>query len=140
MVELKRILCAFDGSDQSLRAFDHAVDLAQRYGASVLVLAVARLPEFPVEVETEAVLENADQFYEGQFMLLRERAGTAPVKISYDVAVGHPAEQVPHRADAEGADLIVMGHRGQSRVQEWLLGSVAKRVLSYAPCAVLIVR
>jgi nucleotide-binding universal stress UspA family protein len=36
--------------------------------------------------------------------------------------------------------LIVMGHRGKSMLQRWLLGSVSKRVLSYAPCSVTIVR
>ncbi|RJP19684.1 MAG: universal stress protein [Candidatus Omnitrophota bacterium] len=33
-----------------------------------------------------------------------------------------------------------MGHRGKSIVQRWLLGSVSKRVLSYAPCSALIAR
>jgi nucleotide-binding universal stress UspA family protein len=36
--------------------------------------------------------------------------------------------------------MIVMGHRGKSRLQRWLLGSVSKRVLSYAPCTVTVVR
>ncbi|NTW36308.1 MAG: universal stress protein [Syntrophobacteraceae bacterium] len=35
---------------------------------------------------------------------------------------------------------IVMGHRGESFLQRWLLGSVAKRVLSYAHCTVVVVR
>lgn len=38
------------------------------------------------------------------------------------------------------ADTIVMGHRGESRLQQWLLGSVAKRVLSYAHCTVVVAR
>jgi nucleotide-binding universal stress UspA family protein len=33
-----------------------------------------------------------------------------------------------------------MGHRGESLFQKWLLGSVAKRVLSYANCTVIVVR
>jgi nucleotide-binding universal stress UspA family protein len=37
-------------------------------------------------------------------------------------------------------DAIVMGHRGESLLQKWLLGSVAKRVLSYAHCTVIVVR
>ena len=36
--------------------------------------------------------------------------------------------------------MIVMGHRGKSMIEKWLLGSVSKRVLSYGPCKVLIVR
>jgi hypothetical protein len=35
---------------------------------------------------------------------------------------------------------LEMGHRGESLIQKWLLGSVAKRVLSYAHCTIIIVR
>ena len=140
MVTFKRILCAFDGSEQATRAFDYAAELARRFDAEVLVLAVARPPEPPELVETAAVLENARDFYEQQFGVLRERAGEDGLRLRFDVAVGHPAEQIVHRAEVEGADLIVMGHRGKSFVARWLLGSVSKRVLSYAHCAVLIVR
>ena len=52
------------------------------------------------------------------------------VEASYRVRVGHPAEQIALLANEEGVDTIVMGHRGESFMQRWLLGSVAKRVLS----------
>jgi len=54
--------------------------------------------------------------------------------------VGHPAGPIVHQAAEREADMIVMGHRGKSRFQRWLLGSVSKRVLSYAPCTVTVVR
>jgi nucleotide-binding universal stress UspA family protein len=56
------------------------------------------------------------------------------------VRVGHPAEQIVHLANIEKVDAIVMGRRGESFLQRRLLGSVAKRVLSYAHCTVVIVR
>jgi len=56
------------------------------------------------------------------------------------VRVGHPAEQIVHMASEEDVDLIAMGHRGKTIVARWLLGSVSKRVLSYAHCTVAIVR
>jgi nucleotide-binding universal stress UspA family protein len=58
----------------------------------------------------------------------------------FQVKVGHPAEQLVRLAEAEQVDVIVMGHRGETLLQRWLLGSVAKRVLSYAHCTVIIVR
>lgn len=137
---LEKILCAFDGSEPSLDAFAHAAALAGKFDAELLVLAVARPPEPPELVETAAVLDHARALYEQQFAALRERPDAAGVRLRFDVAIGHPAEQIVHRAEVEGTDLIVMGHRGRSFVARWLLGSVSKRVLSYAPCAVLIVR
>lgn len=64
----------------------------------------------------------------------------AGVPLETKIVVGHPAEQVVQAAADQEADLIVMGHRGKTRIREWLLGSVAKRVMSYAPCSVTIVR
>jgi len=58
----------------------------------------------------------------------------------FEVRTGHPAEQIVMMANEEKVDAIVMGHRGQGFVQRWLMGSVAKRVLTYAPCTVVVVR
>lgn len=137
---LQKILCAVDGSASADKAFDFAAELAARFEAELLVLAVARPPEPPELVETEAVLDTAHQFYEQHFARLREKLAGRTLTLRCDVAVGHPAEQIVHRAEVEGTDLIVVGHRGKSLLARWLLGSVSKRVLSYAPCAVLVVR
>ena len=36
--------------------------------------------------------------------------------------------------------MIVVGRRGKLLFERWLIGSVAKKVMSYAPCGMLIVR
>jgi nucleotide-binding universal stress UspA family protein len=38
------------------------------------------------------------------------------------------------------ADLVVMAHRGKSRIERFLLGSATENVLRHAPCSVWIVR
>ncbi len=60
----KHFLVACDGSAPAERAFDFALTLAGALKADVYVLAVARPPEPPDEVETEAVLENATEHFE----------------------------------------------------------------------------
>lgn len=138
---INKLIVAYDGSSQSERAFELALEIAQKHAAQMVVFAVARPPEPPVSVEVEAVLENATEYYRARFKALEEKAanlGLEPPR--FEVRVGHPAEQIVHFADEEKADMIVMGHRGESFLQRWLLGSVAKRVLSYAHCSVLVVR
>jgi nucleotide-binding universal stress UspA family protein len=71
---------------------------------------------------------------------LQEQTATAGIEAIFQVKVGHPAEQIVYVAKEDKADAIVMGHRGETLLQRWLLGSVAKRVLSYAHCTVIIVR
>lgn len=140
MVELKKILIAYDGSEAADKAYRHALDLAGKYGADLRVLAVASRPEFAEDVETEAILENAQEHYEKQFVSLKEQAAAQGFQPRFEIAVGHPAEQIIYHAEEDGVDLIVIGHRGKTFLQRWLLGSVTKRVISYAHCAVLVVR
>lgn len=137
---MKTILAANDGSDSAKRAFQFAVDLAGTFGSNVIVLSVAQPSEPPTSVETAALLDAATALFEKDFVGFREIAKAAGVPLETVVVVGHPADQIVHQAAERKVDMIVMGHRGKSRLQRWLLGSVSKRVLSYAPCTVTIVR
>ncbi|MBE7560112.1 universal stress protein [bacterium] len=137
---LRKILVAYDGSKSAARAFDFALELARQFSADLIVLSVARPPDPPTMVETSAMLDSATEHFERQFVAFRAAAEAAAVVMESRVVVGHPAEQIVHMAAEEKADLIVMGHRGKSVMERWLLGSVSKRVLSYAPCSVTVVR
>jgi nucleotide-binding universal stress UspA family protein len=136
----KNILVAYDGSAAAAHAFHSGLELAERLGASLGVVSVAQLPEPPTMVETSAMLDSAKTHYEQDFRRLRADAKRHGIELQTHIAVGHAADQIIHHAVESKADLIVMGHRGGSAVKEWLLGSVSKRVLSYAPCSVLVVR
>lgn len=138
---IKHILVAYDGSEQAEKAFDFAIDLAQHYSAALTVLSVTRLPEPPEDIETEALVEAAQQAYRKLFEKLENKAKAYPsVKLKFNMVVGHPAEQIVDQAEQLGADHIVMGHRGQTIFHRWLLGSIAKQVMIYARCAITIVR
>jgi len=137
---LRHILVAYDGSESAERSFQFALELAKPFHADLTVVSVARPPEPPTMVETTAMLEAATEHYKKQFERLRQQAEAQDVTLDTIVVAGHPAEQIVHQAAELHVDLIVMGHRGKSFIQRWLLGSVSKRVLSYAPCSVTIVR
>jgi nucleotide-binding universal stress UspA family protein len=137
---MKHILIAHDGSAPADRAFEFALELARKFDAELAVLSVARPPEPPDEVETEAVIESAKEHYEQAFERLRSRTSEAGVPATFVVVVGHPAEQIVHYAESHGIDHIVMGHRGKSFFRRWLLGSVSKQVIHYAHCTTTVVR
>lgn len=137
---IRRILLAYDGSDASVKAADLAFDLAARYGARLVLLSVARPPEFGDEVETEAVIEHSRAYHEGLLERLKQRAAAAKLEATGVVTVGHPTEQIIAEAEKERADLIVLGHRGKTLFQRIRLGSVSKQVVQYADCPVLVVR
>jgi nucleotide-binding universal stress UspA family protein len=136
-----KILIPYDGSEESEKAYVMGLDLASKYSAQVIVLSVARPPEPPVAVETEAVLDAASEYYRKRFDLLKQRAAAFDIDPRFEVEVGHPAEQIVRLANEENVEMIVMGHRGGgSFLQRWRLGSIARRVMNYAQCTVVVVR
>ena len=137
---ISRILVAYDGSDPANKAFSFALDLAKRYQASISVVAIAKPPEFGDDVETEAILENSQKHYRHLLARLKPKALAEGVNTTFEVAVGHPAEQIIYHAEKDRADLIVMGHRGKGFFERLRLGSVSRDVIHYAHCAVTVVR
>jgi nucleotide-binding universal stress UspA family protein len=137
---IKKILLAYDGSEPAKKARDTALDLARKYQAELYVLTVAQPPDFGEDVETEAIIENSRNYHERMLTPVKDLVATSGVKAHFEVAVGHPAEQIIYHGDRYQADLIVLGHRGKSLFRRLLLGSVSKQVVQYADRTVLVVR
>ncbi len=138
-VNFRRMLVGYDGSPQSEKAVDVALSLAECIDSTVLIFAVARPPEPPTSVELEAVLDDAREHYEQGFRRILEKARMHDLDVKTDMAVGHPGEQIIHRAETEKIDLIIVGRRGRSMISRMMLGSVSERVLRYAHCPVMVV-
>jgi nucleotide-binding universal stress UspA family protein len=138
-VGFQRILVAFDASPHAEHALNVALSMAGDMKAKLIILAVIRPPELAESAEFNAVLDEGRERYESSFVPVRERAKQKGIEIETDVVVGHPAEQILHRADAIQASLIVMGKRSHTILHRWMLGSNSERVLKYAHCPVMIV-
>lgn len=140
----RKILVAFDGSEGSWKAFDFALELSALCGKDetpeVYVLSVVRPPE-PIEiVEMEAVIDAARTVYEEQFRKIVAMVRDRDVVLRTEILTGTPADQIVRYAHDNRCDVVILGHRGKSAVEDWLLGSVPKRVSSYSPCTVIIVK
>ena len=130
---------AFDASPHAEHALNVALSMAGDMKAKLFVLAVIRPPEPAESAEFHAVLDDGRERYESSFVPVRERAREKGIELETDVVVGHPAEQILHRADAIQASLIVLGKRSHTILHRWMLGSNSERVLKYAHCPVMIV-
>jgi nucleotide-binding universal stress UspA family protein len=137
---IRKILLGYDGSPSADDAFAFALDLARKYGAELHLLAVARPPEFAEDVESEAVIENSRRHYDRVLSSPRAKLAKEALSTHLHVVVGHPAEQLVRYAESHGIDHIVVGHRGRTLFDRWLIGSVARQVIAYAHCAVTVVR
>ena len=140
-MNVDKVLIAYDGSEESEKAFDMGLDLCLKYSAQMIVVSVARPPEPPIAVETQAVLDAAGEYYRERFKGLKLKAQKAGVEPRFDIRAGHPAEQIVLLANQEAVKMIVVGHRGGGGfLQRWRLGSIARRVQNYAQCTVVVVR
>jgi nucleotide-binding universal stress UspA family protein len=141
---VKRILVPTDFSDPSAEALGTAIALAQQSGAVVDLVHVAVEAAFalppPVDVasvpvDMSKVLEQATQV----LAVEEERVRAAGLRCETAMLVGRPDAEIVARANATGAELIVMGTHGRSGLAHALLGSVAERVVQHSPCPILIV-
>ena len=140
----RSVLVPIDGSDNSTRALETALKLAKDQKSSVTALYVVQKPAIadPFDVSmTGEILESMEQYGKELLNTAKIKAEAMGIKIDTDVTSGYTvANTIVEYARDGGYDLIVMGTRGRSGVQRVLLGSVAFGVITYANCAVLIVR
>jgi nucleotide-binding universal stress UspA family protein len=140
---LKVVACAFDGSDESQLALQHAEYFARRAGAVLRLLAVHE-PELMFGVDH--VPGGYDRVELGRLergRLTREleeaAAAIAPgIEVHHDLLEGSAVEALATAA-GKGVDLLTVGSRGYGPVRRVLLGGVSSGVVRSSPAPVLAV-
>jgi nucleotide-binding universal stress UspA family protein len=138
---MNKVLVGYDGSESANHAVNFAVDLAKRYGASLYLVVVARTPDWgALEHERSEVVEREVKHGEEILAEIKSKLGDLTLPVQFDLVVGQPAKELVLYAEKHEMDHLVVGHRGHTLFDRWLIGSVARQVIAYAPCAVTIVR
>ena len=136
----KTVLWATDGSTAADRALPVARSIAQTYGARLHVIYVSEILAGP-PLAISAAQESADAIkavVQRKVEDLKQDGVTAEFA-SVDMTAHGTAHAIATFARNEGADLIVAGTRGNSKLVRVLVGSVTRRLLELAPCPVLAV-
>jgi nucleotide-binding universal stress UspA family protein len=138
-----KILAAIDQSTYAENVLTKAIDLAKREEAELTILSVVE-PNFADAAEIGAQQVIFEQFRKNAENLVtqaQQKAKNQGVAAKTLVLEGTSvASRIVQHAEQHGVDLIVMGHKGRSAIERFLVGSVASRVVAYAPCSVLVVR
>jgi nucleotide-binding universal stress UspA family protein len=142
---MRKLLVPIDGSESSLRALDHAIELARAGDAVELdLLHVNPDPivygEIQVYVPMERMLELQRKQGEAVLAPAADKARSAGVPCRVEMERGDTAAAIVSRADALGCVGIVMGTRGMSAIGNFLLGSVATKVVHLANVPVTLVK
>lgn len=144
VTQYKKILVGCDGSVNAERALDRAIQLAEQDEAALRILVAVNtvLPVFSTISQSlpdsayEEILEDAKEGLARAISKAKQRVDD----VSGVVKDGHAAEEIIKYAAESGVDLIVIGRRGISAVERFLIGGVSTSVVSHSKCDVLIVK
>ncbi|RKT21141.1 nucleotide-binding universal stress UspA family protein [Paraburkholderia sp. RAU2J] len=138
---MQNVLVGYDGSASARLAVTFAVDLAKRFDARLHVLVVARAPDWgSIELERQELVDYELRHSNKVLDDLKATLASDGEHPEFDLIIGQPAKEIVLYAEQHAIDHLVVGHRGHTPFDRWLIGSVARQVLAYAPCAVTIVR
>jgi nucleotide-binding universal stress UspA family protein len=146
-----KIILAVDGSKYSNWAVDlllklpldqepevdvlHVVDQAVRYRPVIFPpLGLEFLKVLRAEIERSLALKDRLVTRVAEKMRIRWK------KVRPLVERGNAAEMIVKLAEDNGADLIILGSRGLNPIRGFFLGSVSQKVVTYAPCSVLVAK
>lgn len=155
--EIKTIIYASDLGQHTRPVFRHAIAMAQKFGAKIVVLHVME----PLGVSAQAIIDSylpegsyAELHEEGFHKtrnLMKERiekaceeelgvsADESQLIDSVEVVEGFPAQVIYETARKRNAELIVLGSHGHSRLGELLIGSTARKLTHMSRIPVLLV-
>lgn len=149
-ISYSNILVAVDGSKQSMDVANHALSLAEKHNAILIVLNVLSLHSLRqslasfVTAPTYGTTEMEQKKMEVQKLLEQiQRKGeekSVSVKTQIIQESVSVVSSILEYAENEKIDLIVVGTRGRSGIKHLLIGSVAEGVATYAHCPVLVVK
>ena len=144
-----RILIPLDGSEPSDHALTHAMYLAVKHEAELILITVIAPTSALVygNEETPTVnLEEYDKAVEASHRRVLSKAeekvtaAHPDLKVKSILAQGHVPTTIIEKAESESVDLIVIGSRGLTGVRGWLLGSTSRHVVEHCTKPILIIK
>jgi nucleotide-binding universal stress UspA family protein len=139
----RNILVSVDGSPDSERALNEAIDLAKLSNARLTILtAIVHPASWAYSgINAGAAQQVAGELEQEAKQILHDAEQRVPQEISVTTILSSdPIRQALLKRIDEGQhDLVVMGSRGRGAVASTVLGSVSHHMLHHSPVPVLIV-
>lgn len=146
-----KIILAIDGSKYSQWAIDLLLALPLAESPDVTVMHVvesgplvhALIAPSEKREYNRALRKHMDRdLAKGQQLVARsvDQLSACWKKVRAVVEKGLVADTIIKRAQRDNVDLIILGSRGLGQVSTFLMGGVSQKVITYAPCSVLVVK
>lgn len=139
-----KALVPVDGSRTSLRAVEHVIKLARACEPMAVVLVNVQVPPDSWEVQSFLKASEVQAIQDGKGNDAIDAAGQLldEAGVAYERCVLHGpvAESIVAHAHQAGCDKIVMGARGESLLEEILIGSTTQAVIRVTDIPVTVVK
>ncbi len=133
MLDYKKILFPVDLSETSAKIIPHVKTIAEKFGAEIHLIFVAKVHEYYVEDEEPGTgIKKKVKEYKDKFFKDIQDSNMV-------VADGDAADEILAYVDAQDIDMVVMPTRGRKALDKAIFGSVSANVARSAPVPVLFV-
>lgn len=143
-IRVKTFIATVDGSESATRALDVAIALTKAASGTLSLLAVAvpltQAEQTAFERAEGNVADVSDMMAQQILKAAEHRLDLAGLTAARTLLKwGDPAEAILDAIADLAPDAIVVGRRGRGRLTGLLLGSVSQKLVSLAPCIVVVV-
>ena len=137
--KIRTVLLATDLTPASDAATRQAINMAASLGARLLVVNVIDQGG-PVSPLATVRVDQQRAVREGPLLQIVNRARARGVDAAFLLWTGEAGQGIVAAAEAEGADMVIVGTRGLDRAGRFLLGSVSDYVVYHSSCPVMVAR
>lgn len=135
-----KILLAADGSEHSVKAATYAKELTRKYQTVVEVAYVVNGEDAKADVINKNDPFEIEKAREERLDLVREQFRESGFQANLHILHGDPGTVLLEFLEENDFDCVILGSRGLSKLQTFLLGSVSNKVAKEASCSVLIIK
>jgi nucleotide-binding universal stress UspA family protein len=136
---IRTVLLATDLTPASDAATRQAISMAESLGARLLVVNVIDKGG-PVSPLATVRVDQQRAVREGPLLAIVDRARARGVEAAFLLWTGEAGQGIVAAAEAEGADMVIVGTRGMDRAGRFLLGSVSDYVVYHSSIPVMVAR
>ena len=140
LVKFSTMVLAIDSSEHSKATLSQALSLAKACSAKIYAVSVVECNE-ELEALAPQLIDKMSKTTKKLLDSVKDRAEKENIKCETIAHTGDdPAQFIVEEAKKRKANIIVMGkHGARTTVTKFIMGSVTARVLSHAPCNVLVI-